>query len=94
MKARSFKEVKKFQDIPNVGSAMIRDFALLGLNSPKDLRRKDPLRLYKKMCEISSARQDPCVLDTYMAVIDFMNGAPPRPWWLYTKTRKQKYPNL
>lgn len=94
MKAKTAKEVKKFQDIPNIGPAMARDFGLLGLKVPKDLRGKNPLLLYKKMCLISGVRQDPCVLDTYTAAIDFMNGKSARPWWHYTKIRKKKYPNL
>lgn len=94
MKAKTAKEVKKIQDIPNVGNAMMRDFLLLGIRTPKDLKRVKAFTLYKKMCTLSGSRQDPCVLDTYMAVIDFMNGAPARPWWFYTKTRKKKYPNL
>lgn len=94
MKARSFREVKKFQDIPNVGPAMTRDFNLLGINKPTDLIDKNPLALYKKMCKVSGVRQDPCVLDTYMAVIDFMNGAPTKPWFFYTKKRKKEYPDI
>lgn len=94
VKAKSAEDVKKFQDIPNIGPAMIRDFHQLGLKVAVDLKRKDPFILYKKMCQISGSRQDPCVLDTYMAAIDFMNGAPARPWWHYTKTRKKEYPNL
>ncbi len=94
MKAKSFKDVKKFQDIPNVGPAMARDFNLLGLNKPTDLINKNPLTLYNKMCKISGVRQDPCVLDTYIAVIYFMNGAPAKPWYFYTKTRKKEHPNI
>lgn len=91
MKAKSYREVKKFSDIPNIGSAMIRDFQKLGIKVPNDLKSKDPFTLYKKMCNVSNARQDPCVLDTYMAAVDFMNGAPARPWWYYTKLRKSHY---
>ena len=94
VKAKTFKEVKKFQDIPNVGPAMARDFALLGLHKPTDLINKNPLTLYSKMCKISGVRQDPCVLDTYIAVIDFMNGTPAKPWYSYTKRRKKEYPNI
>ena len=36
-------------------------------------------------------RQDPCVLDTFMAATDFMRGAQPTPWWHYTAQRKQTY---
>jgi hypothetical protein len=94
MKAKSSKEVTKFQDIPNIGPAMARDFALLGLKVPSDLKRKSPLQLYRQMCKITGKRQDPCVLDTYIAVIDFMNGAPTRPWYWYTKGRKKEYPDI
>lgn len=94
MKAKTSAHVSKFQDIPNIGPAMVRDFQILGLTKPKDLIRKDPFQLYKQMCIISGKRHDPCVLDTYIAAIDFMNGAPPRPWFFYTKGRRKKYPNI
>ena len=28
------------------------------------------------------------MLDTFMAVVDFMRGAPAAPWWAYTAQRK------
>lgn len=94
MKARRASGVKRFQDIPNVGPAMERDFRVLGITTPAALKTKDAYRLYQKMCRVSGHRQDPCVLDTYLAVIDFMNGAPPYPWWHYTSERKRQYPHL
>lgn len=94
MKAKTAREVKKFQDIPNVGPAMARDFALLKIKNPEELKKQDAYKLYLKMCKVSGVRQDPCVLDTYMAVVDFMNGAPAKPWFYYTKSRKQQYPNI
>ena len=94
VKAKTSDEVKYFQDIPNVGKAMTKDFLILGIKKPTDLKQMDPFKLYTKLCKITDKRQDPCVLDTYIAVIDFMNGAPARPWFYYTKTRKEDYPNL
>lgn len=94
MKAKSAKDVKKFKDIPNIGPAMERDFAVLGLQHPDDLKNKDAFTLYREMCQRSGSRLDPCVLDTYIAAIEFMNGAPSRPWWYYTKKRKKEYPDL
>jgi len=92
MKAKIFSQVTTFQDIPNVGSAMEKDFALINIKKPTDLTQKDPFTLYKKLCTATKVRQDPCVLDTFLAVVNFMNGAPARPWWFYTKKRKEKYP--
>ena len=53
-----------------------------------DLRGKDAFVLYQKLCAATGQRQDPCVLDTFMAVTDFMRGAPAAPWWNYTAQRK------
>ena len=93
MKAARASAVNKFTDIPNVGPAMMRDFKELGIKAPADLKKKDAYRMYLAMSK-KKGRQDPCVLDTYIAVVDFMNGAPPRPWFYYTKERKKKYPNI
>jgi hypothetical protein len=87
MKAAYASNVKKFSDIPNIGPAMKRDFIILNIKKPKDLKDKDPLKLYK----LTGAKQDLCVLDTFMAAVDFMNGAKARPWWGYTKKRKEMY---
>ncbi|MES2223581.1 MAG: helix-hairpin-helix domain-containing protein [Patescibacteria group bacterium] len=94
MKATKNIFVKKFTDIPNIGPAMTRDFKLLGLNDPKDLIEKDPYKLYLEICKITKTRQDPCVLDTYIAAVDFMNGTEARMWWKYTPLRKKKYPEV
>ncbi len=91
MKARTANEVRNFRDIPNVGPRIEDDFRLLGIKKPHDLKGKDAYTLYKKLERITGAHHDPCVLDTYMAVIDFMGGAPARPWFYYTPFRKKRY---
>lgn len=94
MKALSAKDAHTLRDIPNIGVAMIRDFELLGIRAPGDLKGKDPYKLYQKINTLTGVRHDPCVLDTYMAACDFMNGERPRPWFFFTKERKKKYPNI
>ncbi|MES2225824.1 MAG: helix-hairpin-helix domain-containing protein [Patescibacteria group bacterium] len=94
MKAESADAVRKFTDIPNIGPRMAEDFRELGLKTPQELTGRDALTLYKKMCRVSGVRQDPCVLDTYIAAIDFMNGSPARPWWSYTAARKKDFPDV
>ena len=93
-KARTASEVHRFQDIPNIGPAMADDFRLLGVAKPSDLAGRDPMDLYRSLCEATGKRQDPCVLDTFMAACDFMSGAPARPWWNYTSLRKERWPNV
>lgn len=86
--------IRSFQDIPNIGPAMERDFVQLGLNHPADLIGKDPFELYQQLSVITGARQDPCVLDTYMAAVEYMQGGSPKKWWEFTADRKKRFPNL
>jgi Pathogenicity locus len=94
MKATHASEVKRFTDIPNIGPAAAKDFVLLGIKSPAELSKHDAFALYTQLCKITKTRQDPCVLDTLMAAIDFMQGASARPWWHYTAQRKHRYKDL
>ena len=94
MKARSANLAKKFIDIPNIGPRMAADFEMLGFSKPSDLTGQDPFKLYREICAITGHRHDPCVLDTYMAAVDFMNGAPARGWWKYTAERKKRFPGI
>lgn len=94
MKARRIEDAKKFEDIPNVGPRVANDFKRLGFKTPQSLRNIDPLQIYKRLCQISKTRQDPCVLDVFIAVTEFANGGESKPWWFYTSIRKSEYPNI
>ena len=93
-KAASAAESERFEQIPNIGKAMAGDFRALGLVHPRELAGQDPLALYKRMCRLSGQRQDPCVLDTYMAAVEFMQGGPAKAWWAFTAERKRRFPEL
>lgn len=84
-------KTRALTDLPNIGPAMVRDFKLLGIKTPEDLKGRDPLALYEALCEITEMRHDPCVLDTFMSVTDFLNGGEPKPWWDFTAERKRQY---
>lgn len=86
--------VQKFTDIPNVGPRIANDFKTLGIKTPLALKGRSAFLLYTNLCKKTKMRHDPCVLDTFMAVVDFMNGAKAHPWWHYTSERKKKYPNV
>lgn len=90
-KAASAAECRSLEQLPNIGPALAADLRLIGIQTPAELRGKDPFVLYQKLCAATGQRQDPCVLDTFMAAIGFMNGAAPAPWWHYTPRRKQVY---
>jgi hypothetical protein len=90
-KARTAAECEKLEQLPNIGPSIAADLRLLGIQHPRELAGRDAFQLYKALCTRTGKRQDPCVLDTFMAATDFMSGAAPRPWWEYTAQRKATF---
>jgi len=80
---------KTLTDLPNIGPSLAGDLRRIGINHPGQLVGQDPVELYGILCELTGTRQDPCVLDIFMSITDFMNGAEPKVWWAYTAQRKQ-----
>lgn len=74
-------------DLPNVGEACAKDLRLIGIHKPSQLEGKCPFEMYEVLCEKTSSRHDPCVIDVFMSVTRFMAGEEPRPWWAYTDER-------
>jgi hypothetical protein len=81
--------VTVLEDLPNVGPAIAADFRRLGIRTPAALKGRDPYALYAALNRVTGRRHDPCVLDTFIAVVRFVDGAPARPWWHYTAERKE-----
>lgn len=84
------QEIHNLEQIPNVGPRIAADFRRLGLHEPRALAGQDPYALYEMLNAQTGVRQDPCVLDTFIAAIRYMEGAPKRPWWHYTAERKRR----
>jgi hypothetical protein len=77
------------EDLPNIGKATAADLRRLGIQRPGQLIGQDPLAMYDELCRLTGARQDPCVLDVFMAAVRFMQGGPALPWWAFTAERKE-----
>ena len=84
------KELARLEDIPNIGPAVAGDLRKLGINVPADLLKRDPYAMYDDLCRITGQRHDPCLLDTFIAAVRFMEGGPKKPWWKYTAERKRE----
>ena len=80
----------ELEDLPNVGPATAADFRLLGITKPKQLKGKDPYKLYEKLCAVTGVRHDPCAIDVFIATTRFAGGDPAKPWWHYTAERKAR----
>ena len=45
------------------------------MRSVRDLARRDPERLYARLCRLTGVRQDPCVLYTFRCAV-YAAGTP------------------
>ena len=49
-------------EIPGVGKVMKQDLLLLGYQCIEDLQGCDPQEMYDRLCKLTGAKQDRCVL--------------------------------
>ena len=83
-------DIARLEYIPNIGYSIAGDLRQLGIKSPRDLSGRDPYRIYEDLCRITGQRHDPCLLDTFIAAVRFMEGGPKKPWWKFTAERKRE----
>jgi hypothetical protein len=74
----------------NIGPAMRRDFALLGIDSIARLARCNADVLYLALQQKTGRRHDPCVWDTLSAAIHQAQTGEALPWWHFTHERKAR----
>lgn len=75
--------------LPNVGRSIAADLRLIGIERPAQLRHRNPYALYDRLNRVTGVRHDPCLLDTFISAVRFVDGGPARPWWHYTAERKK-----
>jgi len=83
------ENIARLEDIPNVGASIAADLRQLGIRDPADLPGRDPYQMYDNLCRLTGQRLDPCLLDTFIAAVRFMEGESKKPWWRYTAERKR-----
>ena len=82
------------EDLVSVGPAMIRDLEMLGIHSVAQLGRRNPERLYEKLCDVTGQAQDICCLDVFRAAV--AQARNPRlpleqaQWWYWSQQRKAR----
>jgi hypothetical protein len=85
---KSLNEVKKLEDLPNIGKAISADLHKIGIKSPDQLKTWEPIDVFNELADVMGHRHDPCLLDVFISVQRFLDGEPARPWWHYTEERK------
>ena len=86
--------VTELTELPNIGPAIAEDLRLIGVLCPQDLIHQDPYQLFKSLCLKTGVQHDPCVLDVFLAAVDFMEGGKAVPWWEFTTQRKKSFDNF
>jgi len=88
MKTSKLIGTANLESIPNVGPAIAAKLRLLGFAAPSELSGQDPYEMYRKLCEQTGKRYDPCLLDVFISAVSFADGEPSQPWWKFTNQRK------
>ena len=85
-------EERQLSDLVSIGPAMLRDFELLGVRSVAQLARRNPEKMYEKLCQVTGQTQDICCLDVFRAAVaQAKNPNLPndqRQWWQWSRKRK------
>ena len=82
---------RRLEDLVSVGPAIVRDFKMLGIRSVRQLARRNPEKLYEKLCELTGPL-DICCLDVFRAAV--AQARDPRlpdeqcQWWYWSRRRK------
>jgi nucleotidyltransferase/DNA polymerase involved in DNA repair len=88
------KDARTLADLGSVGPAMLRDFERLGVRSVNQLARRNPERLYERLCQLAGQAQDVCVLDAFRAAVaqarDPRLPAAQKRWWWWSRRRKAR----
>jgi RecG-like helicase len=83
--------LRELQTIPGVGQKTAEDFWQMGIRSVRDLRGKNPERLYKNLCAKKRTSVDRCMLYVIRCAVYYASAERHKPallkWWNW-KDRK------
>lgn len=75
----------ELQQIPGVGKSIAADLHSLNIHSIKELRNKDPEKLYARLCSKQGTHIDRCVLYVFRCAVYFASHKEHKPallkWW-------------
>ena len=85
-------QARRLEDLVSVGPAMIRDFKMLGIHSVAQLSRRNPEKMYEKLCKVTGQTQDLCCLDVFRAAVAQARNphlsTEKCAWWYWSRLRK------
>ena len=85
---------RSLNDLISVGPAIARDFEMLGVRSIAQLARRNPEKLYEKLCVVTGQTQDICCLDAFRAAVaqarDPLLPLEQCQWWYWSRRLKAR----
>jgi hypothetical protein len=86
--------VADLESLPGIGPSLAADLRRLGIETPAGLRGRSPEALYERLCAVTGARQDRCVLYAFRcAVYAASRTRHDREllrWWNWTDERRPR----
>jgi AraC-like DNA-binding protein len=90
IRAMELKAMSEFQSVPSIGAKFAHDLIQLGFYSLRELKGKDPAKLFNKLEILAGAWIDPCVEDQFRLVVHYADQpGRPKNWWDFTHERKK-----
>ena len=66
--------LKELRRIPGVGPSIAQDLHDLGYSKVADLKRKNPEKMYRKLCQLRNKKIDRCVLYVFRGAVYFASN--------------------
>jgi hypothetical protein len=81
----------ELQKIPGVGKRIAQDLRNLGIDSVRDLKDKDPEKLYLQLCDQQGVKIDRCMLYVFRCAVYYASAQQHDPellkWWNWKDKR-------
>jgi hypothetical protein len=81
----------QLEEIPGIGKVIAQHLRDIGINSVEQLKRKDPEKLYKRLCKFKASPVDKCMLYVLRCAVYYASNKKHDPellkWWNW-KDRK------
>jgi hypothetical protein len=78
------------RSLMNVGPAVERYLSELGIHAIEELAKQEAHDLYRRLQRRIGKACDPCLYDTFNAIIHEARTGQKRPWFTFTPARKRR----
>ncbi|MBM4028747.1 MAG: DUF4332 domain-containing protein [Planctomycetes bacterium] len=80
----------ELEQIPGVGKSIATDLRHLGITSVRQLKGRNPEKLYERLCRFKAAPVDRCMLYVFRCAVYYASTRDPDPellkWWNWRDT--------